>query len=293
MRGPFDPGDHGLVGHLHRGLQPACHIQHDPFLVRVARDGLEHQLPGNRIEECFHIEVDDPVLPETPFPAYPHGVHWRTPRSVAVRVVVEHLFRVWLQHEHRHCLRYPVDHVRDTQDPGPTFLGYLRRADRPREIAARRHAVPQFVEVVLHILSELLDRHAVDPGRSALTLHLQPRIPHQPLGDVVRLALQLRLTHAVPSLSVDHSRSPGRPHPFAPQPTAIRRRITATTGESASAPATVLSSLRILPLGVLPLASPHPTSLDAVPQYRSRLHMFRTGAWTGLMLPVCRTPPGQ
>jgi len=26
---------------------------------------------------------------------------------------------------------------------------------------------------------------------------------------------------------------------------------------------------------------------------RSRLHMFRTRAWTGLMLPICRTPPGQ
>src|SRR5664279_842289 len=35
--------------------------------------------------------------------------------------------------------------------------------------------------------------------------------------------------------------SPEQPHPFAPQPTAIRRRITATTGESAGAPATVLS----------------------------------------------------
>src|SRR5664280_1234236 len=31
-----------------------------------------------------------------------------------------------------------------------------------------------------------------------------------------------------------------------------------------------------------------PTSLDAVPQYRSRLHKYHTRAWTGLMLPVCR-----
>ena len=59
--------------------------------------------------------------------------------------------------------------------------------------------------------------------------------PHQLLGDVMRLALQPRLTHVTPSLSVDHIRSPGRPRPFAPQPTAIRGRITATTGESASA----------------------------------------------------------
>src|SRR6266568_9511170 len=36
-----------------------------------------------------------------------------------------------------------------------------------------------------------------------------------------------------------------------------------------------------------------PTSLDADPPYRSRLHMFHTRALTGLMLPLCRTPPGQ
>src|SRR6266480_5916082 len=46
------------------------------------------------------------------------------------------------------------------------------------------------------------------------------------LGSLMRL---------LPSL-VDHTHQPGRPHPFAPPPTAIRRQITATTGESASAP---------------------------------------------------------
>src|SRR5262249_6493970 len=60
------------------------------------------------------------------------------------------------------------------------------------------------------------------------------------------------------SLSVDLTRSPEQPHPFAPQPTAIRRRITATTGRSASVPASVLCSSRIPPLGVLPLASGQP-----------------------------------
>src|SRR5450756_2742881 len=135
----------------------------------------------------------------------------------------------------------------------------------------------------------------VGPGRSTVPLHLQPRIPHQVLGDVLRLALQLRLTHAIPSLSVDHIRSPGRPRPFAPQPTAIRRRITATTGESASAPR----------VGTLPLTdsaawgSPSRVPAPLVtlgyghPGIGTRLHMFQTRAWTRLMLPVCRTPPGQ
>jgi len=80
---------------------------------------------------------------------------------------------------------------------------------------------------------------------------------------------------------------PGQPRPFAPQPTAIRGQITATTGESASVPATVLSSSRIPPLGVLPLTPGNPEL------YRFRLHTFRTRARAGLMLPVRRTPPGQ
>ena len=80
---------------------------------------------------------------------------------------------------------------------------------------------------------------------------------------------------------------PGQPRPFAPQPTAIRGQITATTGESASVPATVLSSSRILPLAVLPLTPGNPEL------YRFRLHTFRTRARAGLMLPVRRTPPGQ
>src|SRR5665811_302362 len=129
---------------------------------------------------------------------------------------MEHSLHLRFQHEHRHRRRNPIDHIRDTEDPGPTFLGYLHRSDRTREIATRRHSVPQFVETVLQSLLELLDRHAVGPGRSAVPLHLQPRIPHQLLGDVMRLALQPRLTHATPSLSVDHIRSPGRPRPFAP-----------------------------------------------------------------------------
>src|SRR5664279_3724804 len=108
---------------------------------------------------------------------------------------MEHWFHVRFHHQHRHRLRDPIDHVRDTEDSGSTFLVYLHRPDRTREIATRRHAVPQFVEVVLHVLFELFDRHTVGPSRSTFTLHLDPRIPHQLLGDVVRLALQLWFTH--------------------------------------------------------------------------------------------------
>src|SRR5664279_3602560 len=110
-----------------------------------------------------------PVLLEAPFPAFPHRVNRGPPRPVPKGIVVELLFRVRLQHEYRHCLRYPIDHIRNTEDPLPTLLGYLHRPNRPREITTRRHTVPQLEQVVLHILFELLDRHPVGPSRSAIT----------------------------------------------------------------------------------------------------------------------------
>ena len=47
----LDPRDQSSIRLLHRGLQPPLHIQHDPFLVGVMRDRLQHQLPWNGVKE--------------------------------------------------------------------------------------------------------------------------------------------------------------------------------------------------------------------------------------------------
>src|SRR5664279_3532696 len=66
----------------------------------------------------------------------------------------------------------------------------------------------------------------------------------------------LPLTHAPPSLSVDHIRSPGRPRPFAPQPLRYAGGSQLLRASPPARPASVLSPSRIPPLGVLPLACP-------------------------------------
>src|SRR6266540_2134256 len=131
---------------------------------------------------------------------------------------MEHLLHVRLQHQHRRSLRHPTDHVGYAQNPGPALLGEFHRSDRAGKIATRHHAIPQPVEVVLQPRFELLDRHTVGPGRSAITLHLQPRIPDQPLGDVVRLALQPRLTHAIPPFRLISLVRQDDPAPSLPNP---------------------------------------------------------------------------
>jgi hypothetical protein len=127
---------------------------------------------------------------------------------------VEDRLHAGLQRRRRSCLRNTIDDIRYAEHPGPTLLGYLHRPDRPGEIRPRRHPIPQPKEVPREVLLKLLDRHAVDPGRSAILLDLQPRIPHQPLGDVVRLALQPRLMHAVPPWRLTTSTSLNDPAPW-------------------------------------------------------------------------------
>ncbi len=154
------------------------------------------------------------------------------------------------------------------QHSGPAFLGYLHRPDRPREIRPRRHPIPQRVEVPREVLLELLDAHAVGPGRSAIVLDLQPRIPHQSLGDVMRLALQLRLMHAIPSFRLTTSTIQNDP-PLGSPPLRYAEASQLLQASPPACPATVLCSSRILPLGALPLAASLPATVSGLAFTRS------------------------
>ena len=72
---PPGPFGEGSVRHQHRGFQPALHIQQDPFLVRVACHRLQCQIPGHRVEERFHVHINNPVLLPAPFPARRYRIH--------------------------------------------------------------------------------------------------------------------------------------------------------------------------------------------------------------------------
>src|SRR6185312_12477944 len=56
-------------------------------------------------------------------------------------------------------------------------------------------------------------------------------------------------------LTVDHTHQPGRPRPLAPPPLRYAEASQLLQASPPARPATVLSSLRIPPLGVLPLAT--------------------------------------
>jgi hypothetical protein len=60
---------------------------------------------------------------------------------------------------------------------------------RRREITARRHPIPDLVQISFQILLEILDRAAINPGGTLIGFHLQIRLPHLLFRDVERLDL--------------------------------------------------------------------------------------------------------
>jgi hypothetical protein len=201
---------------------------------------------------------------------------------------VEHLLHFRLQRQDRHRLRHPVHYVRDAQDPCSSFLRYFHRADRPREIRSRRHAVPQPVEVISQPLPELLHRHAVFPGRSSVLLHFQPRIPHKPFGNIVRLSWHLRLAHATPSFRLITPTSQDGPAPWL-RPHCDTQGFHSYYGQVRQRAPQRYSA----PCGFRRLEISLSPPISSGGSIEARLHMFRARARTGLMLPARRTPPGQ
>src|SRR3954451_22685874 len=103
----------------------------------------------------------------------------------------------WLQpHFQQHRCRglgHPVRRIRHAEDPDPRpmIFRYLHRPHRPREVAPRRHPVPQPVEVVPLPRCELGDADSVHARRTLVRPDLLPRPIYQALGDLKRLHLQL------------------------------------------------------------------------------------------------------
>jgi hypothetical protein len=84
-------------------------------------------------------------------------------------------------------LRDPVAHRRNTQGThAPAFLGYFHPANCFRMVAARRHPVPELIEVILQAFLKALDRLPVDPSRSPICFDQLIRFQDQSFRYLVR-----------------------------------------------------------------------------------------------------------
>ena len=185
---------------LQRGLQPPPDIQHHPRLVGVRRHRLDQQLPGHAVEEPLDIQVDHPVLRPAAPSAHRDRVQRRPARPVAVGVGMEARLHRLLQPPRHHGLGDPVRDRGHPKHPGPAAmrLGYLHRQHRRRQVAARRHPVPDLVQVAPEILLEVLQRAPVHTRCALVGLHLPIGLPHLPLGDHNRLSWWPQRVHQAP-----------------------------------------------------------------------------------------------
>jgi DNA invertase Pin-like site-specific DNA recombinase len=187
---PAIPRDQFATVVLQRGLQPALHIQQNPPLVGVVGHRLEDQVMVEVVEEPLDVDVDRPVGPPAPFPAGRDRVQCASAGPVSIGIGVEHRFHLRFQDHGRRRLRDSVRDCRHPENPDLVCspgLGDLHHPHRRREVAARRHPIPQFVEVALQVSLELLDRLAVNTGRSPIRLDPEIRLPDHVLRNLERL----------------------------------------------------------------------------------------------------------
>ena len=155
----------------------------------------------------------------------------------------------------------------------PSVLRYLDEPHGRRKVRARRHPIPDLVEVALQVLLECRQRLAIHARSTSVRLHPLVRFPDELLRNLIRLCLRHRLL----PLLVD--RSP-RPESRAPS---LRPHYQASSLLRARPPlrlASVLCSSWVLHLEVsLGIEAQVPT--------------FRTRACAGLTPSSCRSPLGQ
>src|SRR5829696_322090 len=229
------------------------HIEQDPLVVGVMRDRCHDLGLRHGVGEAAGVQIDHPVSSPAPFPAGPHRVQRRPPRPVAVRVGVETWLHQLPQLQRDHRLRDPVDHGRHPENPRTTArLGNLDGLHRRREIAPRRHAVPQPIQPVVQIGLELFDRLTVDPRRPSVGPHLLPGSPHKPPGNRKRLTLTTWPAHPAPPSS--YWLTGQRTWTTRPlRSTPITRASPLLPGGPTSCPATVLDPSQFLLLEALPI----------------------------------------
>src|SRR5213078_457692 len=148
---------------------------------------------GDGVEEGADVEIDHPVLVPTPLASHGQRVVSTSPRTVAVTVGMEDRLQPFFQQHRRRSLRHPVSRVRHPEQTHsrPMILRYRHTTHRAREVAPRRHPVPQLVEVVPQLRFERLDAHRVDTRCTLVGSDLLPRLEHEALVDLKRLHLRL------------------------------------------------------------------------------------------------------
>ena len=155
----------------------------------------------------------------------------------------------------------------------PLSFSYLDEPHGRRMVGARRHPIPDLVEIPLQVLLERRQRHAIHARSTAVRLHPLVGFPDELLWNVVRLCLRHRL---LPLLVGQHPRLESRVPLLHPHYQASSLLLTRP-------------SLRLASV----LGSSWVHHLEVSLGIKAQVPTFRTRACTGLTPPSCRSPLGQ
>jgi site-specific DNA recombinase len=196
LRAATIPADQGAIGSLHGCGQPPLHVQQHPRQVGVVSHRPEYEIMIKIVEKPLNVQIDHPVGVPTPFPAYPDRIQRAATRPIPIRIGVEDPLHARLQVHGHDRLRDSVRDSRHPEDPDPISIGlrYFHHPHRWRKVTPGRHPIPQFKQVPLQVLFELLDRYPVHSRRTLVGLHPSISLEDRLLGNTERL----RSAHLVP-----------------------------------------------------------------------------------------------
>jgi site-specific DNA recombinase len=174
---------------LNGSLQPALHIKVNPALRAVMSHRSHHQVVGQTSKEVLNVQVDDPVLLPTPLTSFSQSIVSTAAWSCTKRRGMKLWFHLTFQELFDHGLCDAVGDCRDSQrTPPTTLLGDLHAPDGRREIAARRHPIPNLVQIAFQVGLESRQRLTIYPRRSSIRSDPLVRFPDRLFGYLVRLA---------------------------------------------------------------------------------------------------------
>jgi hypothetical protein len=180
----------------------------------MAAHSTHQKFPVNFIKEASDVQVQHPVVTPASLPRHSQCILCRSAGAIPIGVSMEHRFQYWLQVPLNHRLGDAIRNRRYTERPRfPTVLRYLYLAHRWREITARRHPIPDAIEIVLQITIECRNRLAVYSRCSPVCLHPLVCFPYIAL----RYTKRLRFVHRSPPHTGCFYNIAGQRCPFAPR----------------------------------------------------------------------------
>src|SRR5215470_4976426 len=148
--GAFRPLKEGAVLTLDRGTKPPADIQLHPGKIRVVRYGSFDQIVWNGIKKGLDIQIYDPIKLPASLTRYTHRIECGSAGSISVGVGMEDRLHLRLQHHLCHRLRHAIGYGWNTEWPrAASVLLYLDKPHGRRDVRARRHPVPDLVQVTL------------------------------------------------------------------------------------------------------------------------------------------------